>query len=75
MSLVNQVETPHVGIPNSMCQGVSPFYSSATNLQYVNPTLPMDGRIPMLLLAIRSVTLNHHMLQLMLVIFYHRMQL
>ena len=28
-----------------MQESVSPFYSSATDLQYVNPTFPMDGRI------------------------------
>ena len=45
MGLVNQFETPHVKISNSIEESVSPFYSSATNLQYVNPTFPMDGRI------------------------------
>jgi hypothetical protein len=45
MGLGNQFETPHVKISNSIQESVSPFYSSATNLQYVNPTLPMDGRI------------------------------
>ena len=45
MGLVNQFETPHVKIFNSIQESVSPFYSSATNLQYVNATLPMDGRI------------------------------
>ena len=45
MGLVNQFETPHVKISNSIQESVSPFYSSAANLQYVNPTLPMDGRI------------------------------
>ena len=45
MGLVNQFETPHVKISNGIQESVSPFYSSATNLQYVNPTLPMDGRI------------------------------
>jgi hypothetical protein len=45
MSLTNQVETPHVGTSNSMQQSVSPFYSSATNLQYVNPNMPMDRGI------------------------------
>ena len=45
MGLVNQFETPHVKIFNSIQEIVSPFYSSATNLQYVNPTMPMDGRI------------------------------
>ena len=28
-----------------MQQSVSHFYSSATNLQYVNPNMPMDERI------------------------------
>ena len=45
MGSVNQFETPHVKISNSIEESVSPFYSSATKLQYVNPTLPMDGRI------------------------------
>ena len=45
MGLVNQFETPHVKISNSIQESVSPFDSSATNLQYVNPTLPMDGKI------------------------------
>ena len=45
MGSVNQFGTPHVKIFNSIEESVSPFYSSATNLQYVNPTLPMDGRI------------------------------
>ena len=45
MGSVNQFETPHVKISNSIQESVSPFYSSATDLQYVNPTLPMDGRI------------------------------
>jgi hypothetical protein len=45
MGLGNQFETPHVKISNSIQESVSPFYSSATNLHYVNPTLPMDGRI------------------------------
>ena len=75
MGLVNQFETPHIKISSSIQESVSPFYSSATNLQYVNPTSPMDGRIAMLLLVIRPVTLNQHMLHLMLVIFQHRMQL
>ena len=74
MSLVNRFETPDVKISNSIQESVSPFYSSATNLQYVNRTLPMDGRISQLL-AIRPVTLNHHMLHLMLVIFQPRLQL
>jgi len=45
MSLGNQVETPLVGTSNIMRQSVSPFYSSATNLQYTSSTMPMDGRI------------------------------
>src|SRR3954470_16799638 len=36
LSSVNQVETPHVGNLNNMQQSVSPFYSLAPNLQYVN---------------------------------------
>ena len=73
MGLVNQFETPHVKISNSIQESVSPFYSSATDLQYGNPTLPMDERIGHS--TTRPVTLNHHMLHLMLVIFQHRMQL
>ena len=45
MSLVNQFETPHVKISNSIQKSVLPFYSSATNLQYTNPTMPMNERI------------------------------
>ena len=45
MSLGNQVETPLVGTSNIMRQSVSPFYSSATNLQYTSSIMPMDGRI------------------------------
>ena len=45
MGLVNQFETPHVKISNSIQKSVLLFYSSATNLQYVNPTLLMDRRI------------------------------
>ena len=45
MSSINQFETPQVRISSAIQESVSPFYSSATNLQYVNPTSPMDGRI------------------------------
>ena len=45
MGLGNQFETPHVKISNNMQQSVSPFYSSANNLQYVNPNMSMDRRI------------------------------
>ena len=45
MSLVNQVETPHIGTSDSMQQSVSPFYSSATSLQYVNPNMLVDRGI------------------------------
>ena len=45
MSLVNQVETPHVGTFSAMQESVSPFHSSATNVQYTNPTMPMNERI------------------------------
>jgi hypothetical protein len=45
MSLVIQVETPRVGISNSMQQSVSPVYSSATNLQYINANMPVDRGI------------------------------
>ena len=45
MSLVNQFETPHVKLPNSTLESVSPFYSSATNVQCTNPTMQMNERI------------------------------
>ena len=45
MGSVNQFETPHVKISNSIQESVSPFYSSAKNLQYTSSTMPMDGRI------------------------------
>ena len=45
MSSVNQVETPYVGTSNGMQQSVSSFYSSANNLQYVNPNVPVDRGI------------------------------
>ena len=45
MSLVNQVETPYVGTSNGMQQSVSSSYSSANNLQYVNPNVPVDRGI------------------------------
>ena len=45
MSSVNQVETPHIGTSDSKQQSVSPFYSSATSLQYVNPNMPVDRGI------------------------------
>ena len=45
MSSVNQVETPHVGTFNGMQHSVSSFYSSATNLQHVNPNMPVDRGI------------------------------
>src|ERR1041385_8943400 len=41
LSSVNQVETPHVGNLNNMQQSVSPFYSLAPNLKYVNSSLNM----------------------------------
>ena len=41
MSSINQFETPQVRISNT----IQPFYSSVANLQYVNPTSPMNGRI------------------------------
>ena len=69
MSSVNQVETPHVGTSNRMQQSVSTFYSSANNLQYVIQPCRWMGELAMLLLAIRPVTLNHHMLHVLLVIF------
>ena len=45
MSSINQFETPQVRIFNAIQESVSPFYSSATNLQYTSSTMPMDGRI------------------------------
>ena len=45
MSSVNQVETPHVGTFNGMQHSVSSFYSSATNLQHVDPNMPVNGGI------------------------------
>src|SRR3954463_11858576 len=47
LSLVNQVETPHVGTLNNMQQSVSPSYSLAPNFQYVNSSMntPMDREI------------------------------
>ena len=45
VSLVNKFETPHVRISNAMQESVSPFYSSASNVQYTNPTMPMNERI------------------------------
>ena len=75
MSLVNQFETPHVKISNSIQESVSPFYSSATNLQYVIQPCRWMGESAMLLLAIRPITLNRHMLHPILVIFQHHTQL
>ena len=46
MSSVNQVETLHIGTSDSMQQSVSPFYSSATSLQYVNQNMPVDRGCP-----------------------------
>ena len=45
MSSVNQVETPHVETFNGMQHSVLSFYSSATNLQHVNPNMPVDRGI------------------------------
>ena len=45
MSSVNKFEIPHVRISNVMQESVSPFYSSASNVQYTNPTMPMNERI------------------------------
>ena len=45
MSSVNQVETPNVGTSNGMHHSVSSFYSSATNLQHVNPNMLVDRGI------------------------------
>ena len=74
--MINQFETPQVRISNAIQESVSPFYSSAANVQYSNPTMPMNERIGhMLLVAIRPVTLNRHMLHLMLLILRHHTQL
>ena len=45
ISSVNQVETPYVGTSNGMQQSVSSFYSSANNLQYANPKVPVERGI------------------------------
>ena len=45
MSSINQFETPQVRISNAIQGSVSPFYSSASNVQYTNPTMPMNERI------------------------------
>ena len=45
VSLVNKFETPHVRISDAMQESVSPFYSSASNVQYTNPIMPMNERI------------------------------
>ena len=45
MSSVNQIETLHIGTSDSMQQSVSPFYSSATSLQYVNQNMLVDTGI------------------------------
>ena len=57
MSSVNQVETPHVGTFNNMQKSVSPFYSSAPNLQYVNSNMPVDRGIGY---ATTSYSANYH---------------
>ena len=75
MGSVNRFETPDVKNSNSIEESVSPFYSSATNLQYVNPNVPVDRELAMLLLVFRPITLKHHMLHLMLLIFMHHTQL
>ena len=45
VSSVNKFETPHVRISNAMQESVSPFYSSASNVQYTNTTMPINERI------------------------------
>ena len=45
VSSVNKFEIPNVRISNVMQESVSPFYSSASNVQYTNPTMPMNERI------------------------------
>ena len=45
MGLVNQFETPHVKISNSIQESVSSLYSSPNNLEYTSPNMPMDERI------------------------------
>ena len=57
MSSGDRVETPHVGTFNNMQQSVSPFYSSAPNLQYVNSNMPVDRGIGY---ATTSYSANYH---------------
>ena len=45
VSSANKFETPYVRFSNAMQESVSPFYSSASNVQYTNPTMPMNERI------------------------------
>ena len=45
LSMGNQFGTPHVGTFNNIQQSVSPFYSSATNLHYVNSNMPVNRGI------------------------------
>src|SRR3954471_19017387 len=47
LSSVNQVETPYVGDFSNIQQSVSPFYPSASNMQYVNSSMntPMEREI------------------------------
>jgi hypothetical protein len=75
VSSVNKFETPHVRISNAMQESVSPFYSSASNVQYTNPTMPMNERIGHATTSIRPVILNRHMPHLMTIIFQHHTQL
>src|SRR3954465_10651953 len=57
MNSDDRVETPHVGTYNNMQQSVSPFYSSAPNLQYVNSNMPVDRGIGH---ASTSYSSNYH---------------
>ena len=75
MSSVNQVETPNVGTSNGMQQSVSSSYSSANNLQYVNPNVSVDRGIGHATTSYSTNTLKHHMLHLMLLAFWHHTQL
>jgi hypothetical protein len=57
VSSVHQVETPHVGTFNNMQQSVSPFYSSAPNLQYAISNMSVDRGIGH---ATTSYSANYH---------------
>ena len=77
MNSVNQYETPNVRNINNMQASVSPFYASASNMQYSNLSLnmPMNRELDTLQLAIWPVILNHHIMHLMLLMFHLHVQL